>query len=365
MAAESLAKEVAQEKPLAPAPRKGPVIYWADLIRVLAIYLVVVIHVSGQLTNVWGKIPESQWIMADIIGGLARVGVPLFFMLSGFLLLPRSESLRDFYGKRMLRIVIPFVFWSIFYISLDCIGKPGLCTRDYLLPYALLQRSYFHLWFLYSLIGIYFILPLLRLMVRPGTESKFLWYLIVLWLIFQPIRTLMDQFLHFSLNINAPLATGFLPYFILGYLLGDIALTRGRLIVAEAAFVIGSLITILGTYLLTRAAGKFNGYFYDYVTLGTILGTAGAFLLLRAVSDVGFMATDRFRSLMRWVAGGTFGVYLIHVLVIWGLDSIRVNSFMGFALWSVLLVATLVFVISFLIVRLLQKIPIMNYILPG
>jgi surface polysaccharide O-acyltransferase-like enzyme len=365
MAAESLTKETVQEKPLPPVLRKRPVIYWADLIRVLAIYLVVVIHVSGQLTNVWGKIPESQWIMADIIGGLARVGVPLFFMLSGFLLLPRSESLRDFYGKRMLRIVIPFVFWSIFYISLDCIGKPGLCTRDYLLPYALLQRSYFHLWFLYSLIGIYFILPLLRLMVRPGTESKFLWYLIVLWLIFQPIRTLMDQFLHFSLNINAPLATGFLPYFILGYLLGDIALTRGRLIVAGAAFGIGSLITILGTYLLTRAAGKFNGYFYDYVTLGTILGTAGAFLLLRAVSDVGFLAMDRFRSLMRWVAGGTFGVYLIHVLVIWGLDSIRVNSFMGFALWSVLLVATLVFVISFLIVRLLQKIPIMNYILPG
>ncbi len=365
MAAESVTKEIVENNTLAPAPGKRPVVYWADLIRVLAIYLVVVIHVSGQLTNVWGKIPESQWIMGDMLGGIARIGVPLFFMLSGFLLLPRSESLRDFYGKRMLRIVIPFVFWSIFYISLECIGKPGLCTRGYLLPYVLLQRSFFHLWFLYSLIGIYFILPLLRLMIRPDTARIFLWYLIVLWLIFQPIRTLMDQFLHFSININAPLATGFLPYFILGYLLGEIALTRGRLIAAEVAFVIGSLITVAGTYILTRLNGHFNGYFYDYVTIGVILSTAGAYLLLRKVSDVGFLASERFHSLMRWVAGGTFGVYLIHVLVIWSLDRIHINSFMGSALWSVLLVATLVFVISFLLVRLLQKIPVMNYILPG
>jgi surface polysaccharide O-acyltransferase-like enzyme len=365
MAADSVTQEIIEKKPLAPAPGKRPVVYWADLIRVLAIYLVVVIHVSGQLTNVWGKIPQYQWVTADILGGIARVGVPLFFMLSGFLLLPRSESLRDFYGKRMLRIVIPFVFWSIFYISLDCIGKPGVCTPQYLRPYILLQRSYFHLWFLYSLIGIYFILPLLRLMIRPDTARTFLWYLIVLWLIFQPIRTLMDQFLHFSININAPLATGFLPYFILGYLLGEVALTRGRRIAAAVAFAIGALITIVGTYLLTSINGSFNGYFYDYVTIGVILSTAGAFLLLRTVSDVGFFATERFHSLMRWVAGGTFGVYLIHVLVIWSLDRIHINSFMGFALWSILLVATLVFVISFLLVRLLQKIPIMNYILPG
>jgi surface polysaccharide O-acyltransferase-like enzyme len=365
VAAQPVTIQNAENQPPASADGKRPVIYWADLIRVLAIYLVVVIHVSGQLTNAWGQIPASQWITADILGGIARVGVPLFFMLSGFLLLPRSESLRDFYGKRMLRIVIPFIFWSVFYISLDCIGHPGMCTRQYLLPYVLLQRSYFHLWFLYSLIAIYFIVPLLRLLVRPGTDVTFLWYLIALWLIFQPIRTLMDQFLHFSININAQLTTGFLPYFILGYLLGNLPLTRGRITAAGAVFVISVLITIVGTYLLTRASGRFNGYFYDYVTLGVILSTGAAFVLLRAASDAGFLANERFHSLMRWVAGGTFGVYLIHVMFIWGLDRLSINSFMGFALWSVPLVATLVFVMSFLVVRAFQKIPFMNYILPG
>ena len=360
-----IAETPAVAQPSPPVAARRPIVHWADLIRVLAIYLVVVIHVSGQLTNVWGKVSQAQWIMADILGGIARVGVPLFFMLSGFLLLPRTESLRDFYGKRMLRIVIPFVFWSMFYITLDCIGKPGVCTWNYLRPYVLLQRSYFHLWFLYSMIAIYFVLPVLRLMVRPGVDRKVFWYLIVLWLIFQPIRTLMDHFLHFSININSQLATGFLPYFILGYLLGDLVLTRARLLAAGIVFVVGALITIVGTYLLTRQSGSFNGYFYDYITLGPIAATGAAFLLLRAVSDVGVFATDRFRSFMRYVAGGVFGVYLIHVLIIWGLDSLHINSFMGFALWSVLLTATLVFAISFVIVRLLQRLPLMNYILPG
>ncbi len=355
---------------LAPAPAPASAarpsrVHWADLIRVLAIYLVVVIHTSGQLTNVWGKVSEAQWLMADVYGGIARIGVPLFFMLSGFLLLPRSESLRSFYGKRMIKIAIPFVVWSIIYIGFTCVGQPGICTRDYLMQYILLQKTFFHLWFLYSLLGIYFIVPLLRLMVRPGAVKTILWYLIVLWIIFQPVRTLMDQFLHWSININAPMATGFLPYFVLGHLLGEIELTRRRVAVAGIVFAAGCLITIFGTYLLTRSAGQFNGYFYDYTTIGVIPATAAGFLLLRRLSDVGFLATPRFHSFMRLVAGSTFGLYLVHVFVLWGLDWLHINTFLGFALWSVPFIATLVFAISFVIAHLLQKIPVVRYAVPG
>lgn len=355
---------VAEEKPAPPARPKRPIVYWADLIRVLAIYLVVVIHTSGQLTNGWGKIPESEWIIGDIYGGIARIGVPLFFMLSGFLLLPRSESLRDFYGKRVLKIIIPFVAWSFIYISVTCGGQPGLCTRDYLLQYILLRKTFFHLWFLYSLLGIYLILPVLRLAVRPGAV-RLLWYVVVMWIIFQPVRTLMDQFLHFSLNINAPLTTGFLPYFFLGYLLGELELTRGRLVLAWVLFAGGSLITVLGTYLLTRAYGAFNGYFYDYTTIGVIPATAGAFLLLRAASEHGWLASDRARSFMRWLAGSTFGLYLVHVLILWGLDWLHINTHMGTGLWTVPFIATLVFALAFVAARLMQKIPFVRAIVPG
>ena len=48
-----------------------------------------------------GKIPNVQWLIADIYGAIARISVPLFFMISGWLLLPRSESLYVFFTKRM------------------------------------------------------------------------------------------------------------------------------------------------------------------------------------------------------------------------------------------------------------------------
>jgi surface polysaccharide O-acyltransferase-like enzyme len=71
---------------------------------------------------------------------------------------------------------------------------------------------------------------------------------------------------------------------------------------------------------------------------------------------------------MRALATGTFGIYLIHVIVIetlrYGIPSLQVSSFMGNAIWSIPFVSTIVFIVSFLIVRILQKIPILKYIVP-
>jgi surface polysaccharide O-acyltransferase-like enzyme len=344
------------------------IIYWADLIRVVAIYLVVIVHVSGQLTNVWGKIPESQWIIADIYGGIARVCVPLFFMISGYLLLPRSESLRVFYAKRMTKILIPFVVWSLLYLGWFCGNHPNTCTPTLTWDLLLVQGTYYHLWFLYSLISIYLILPVLRLMIKPDTNQTILWYLIGLWLIFQPLLAIANKFWNFSFKIHPPLAAGFVCYFILGYLLGGLSLSRVRIILAGAVFVIATLVTILGTYLLTRAAGQFDGFFYDFVSLTVILASGAAFLLLRGIFQMRPVVSPKILSFTRSLAVAAFGIYLVHIMVLEVLDSwipfIHVNSFMGNAIWSIPLVSTIVFIISFLIVRILQKVPVLNSIVP-
>lgn len=347
---------------------KKEIIYWADLIRVVAIFLVVVIHVSGQLTNVWGKISESQWIIADIYGGTARVCVPLFFMISGYLLLPRSESLRLFYTKRMTKILIPFVVWSLLYLGWYCGNHPGTCTPALSWNLLLAQGTYYHLWFLYSLIGIYLILPVLRLMIRPDTDQSILWYLIGLWLIFEPLLTIPNRFWDFNFKIHPPLAAGFVCYFIFGYLLGELSLSRARILLAAVVFVAATFMTVFGTYLLTRAAGQFDGFFYDFVSLNVILASGAAFVLLRWVSERKLFTSPGIHVITRSLATTTFGIYLVHVIVLEVLDSwipfVHINSFMGNAVWSIPLTSIIVFGISFLIVRILQKIPVLNYIVP-
>lgn len=350
-----------------PTDRKATIL-WIDFIRVVAIFLVVVVHVSGQLTNAWGEIPTDQWILADIYGGLARICVPLFFMISGYLLLPRSESLGVFYTKRMTKLLIPLVVWSLIYLGWYCGGHPNTCTPRFAWDLLLRQGTYYHLWFLYSLLSIYLILPVLRLMIRPDTDKRILWYLLGLWLIFQPILTTAHRFWDFSIKLSAPLATGFVCFFVLGYLLGEIALSRARMILSSVIWVMSTLITVLGTYLSTRNSGQFDGFFYDFVSLNVILASGAAFLLLRWISERKLFTSAGVHVFMRALATGTFGIYLIHVIVIetlrYGIPSLQVSSFMGNAIWSIPFVSTIVFIVSFLIVRILQKIPILKYIVP-
>lgn len=341
-------------------------IYWVDLIRVTAIYLVVTIHVSGQLTSAWGKIPNGQWMIANIYGSVARISVPLFFMISGYLLLPRSESLRSFYIKRMPKLLVPLVVWSLIYLLWYCGGHT--CTPNVISYLLLIKGAYYHLWFLYSLIGIYLILPVLRRIISPDSDKKILWYLIGLWLVFQPVLAIANQFWNFKINISAPLATGFTAFFFLGYLLGEKALSRSGIILSIVIFMLGILATIAGNYFLALNSGQSDGFFYDFVSLNVILASGAAFVLLRRISEVRIFTASKIHSITRLLTSASFGIYLIHVLVIEVLSDriplAHINSFMGYPIWSVPLVSTIVFILSFLIVRAIQAIPIINQVVP-
>jgi surface polysaccharide O-acyltransferase-like enzyme len=91
-----------------------------DLIRTVAIVLVILLHAAIEPVQLADEMtPEgvSLWWTVNIYCSLARPAVPLFVMLSGFLLLQPSkvtEPLKIFLKKRMKRIALPFLFWGIF-----------------------------------------------------------------------------------------------------------------------------------------------------------------------------------------------------------------------------------------------------------
>ena len=203
---------------------------------------------------------------------------------------------------------------------------------------------------------------------QADTDKRILWYLIVLWLIFQPVLTTAHKFWNFSIKLSASLATGFVCYFILGYLLGEMTLSRRKIILSAVIWVISTLITIIGTYLLTRNAGRFDGFFYDFVSLNVILASGAAFILLRWISERRSFASANVQLSLRTLATSTFGIYLIHVIVIevlrYGIPYFQVSSFKGNAIWSIPFASTVVFLLSFLIVHILQKIPILKHIVP-
>ncbi|MEW5939263.1 MAG: acyltransferase family protein, partial [Chloroflexota bacterium] len=94
----------------------APRLMWADFIRGVGVFLVILGHVSGIGVQRYLPANADDWMAGNVYNVIARACVPLLFMVSGALLLPRQESLKDFYRKRFNKVIYPFLFWSVLYL---------------------------------------------------------------------------------------------------------------------------------------------------------------------------------------------------------------------------------------------------------
>ncbi len=102
--------------------------------------------------------------------------------------------------------------------------------------------------------------------------------------------------------------------------------------------------------------------------MNVIVASGAAFILLRKLSEARIVSSERVHDALRSLALASFGIYLIHILVIEVLNDripfARINASMGNPIWSIPFVTSLVFLISYLFVTLLQKIPLVKQIVP-
>lgn len=160
-------------------------IFWIDVCRVIAIFGVVLIHSCGEIFYSYGKIPASYWLAANILDSFARVAVPLFVMISGALLLRPNNSpsvnLKNI-GSRIGKVLLPLIIWSMFYLWWVDYNTPNkiIDPLEWLQKF-LSQPVMYHLWFVYMIIGIYILLPILQVIFTAcNTNSKFKWYFLVI-----------------------------------------------------------------------------------------------------------------------------------------------------------------------------------------
>src|SRR3990167_2341660 len=92
--------------------------FYIDIIRSVAIFLVVLLHVSAKFVTAYKNIPIDWWVVSNFYDSFSRQSIPLFLMISGFLILGsyKSDQLKIFVRKRFLKVFIPFIIWSIFYL---------------------------------------------------------------------------------------------------------------------------------------------------------------------------------------------------------------------------------------------------------
>lgn len=136
-----------------------------DAIRLIAILAIVLLHAAANGVT---QLPagSGNWWLANLADSAGRVGVPLFLMLSGAILLTRQqESIRHFYQRRWQRLAWPTLIWSLLYLcwaQFKAYWKQQPLALSDQLTGIITGHSYFHLWFVYLLIGLYGVLPFVR-----------------------------------------------------------------------------------------------------------------------------------------------------------------------------------------------------------
>jgi surface polysaccharide O-acyltransferase-like enzyme len=343
--------------------------YTIDVVRFVAIFMVILLHSTGFpyrfLNSTITGMDIVNWFSTDVYAAMGLFGVPLFVMLTGALLLNpnrENEPLKVFYRKRLDRIGLPFIFWTVVYFAwtFTVLWQPFTLMN---VLKGLSGGAYSHLWYLYLLMGLYAVTPILRVLVKH-LDRKLFTYLLILWFIGTSITPAVHLFLP-ELNYNPYtfLIIDWVGYFLLGTYLLETRFKRTKTILIGA---LGLLGTVFGAWILTGTMGEaYTAFLHSYVSPTTMLASAALFLTLISL-DFSKIGTHKTSSkFIHWVSQNTLPIYLIHMIIVItlssnGLPGLWLNSLTHSPLIDDPVFAVIVFAISASLVYVFKKIPILK-----
>ena len=333
---------------------------YMDWLRVFAIFSVVGIHVTAQLVTDLNY-GHQIWWFANLVDSALRNSVPLFFMMSGALLLTRKqdEPLITFFKKRVSKVAIPLLAWSVIFIIYRKIMWFEEHTWAQMIKMVLTDSVFFHLWFLYTILGLYLMTPFLRQIIKSSSR-QLLVYFLGAWFVLSSLFPFVHKFADYGISLSAGLFSTYIGYFVLGAYLILYPIKRKWLPLLGFLAALGYAITAYGTYMLTvQNDGRLDGFFYVYIAPNTIAIAIFLFVLFQQFPNV-FKAN----KLIQKISLASMGIYLIHPIIQLYGRRIGFDEYWVHPVIAVPLVWLSIFVSSFIIVWILQKIPIIKKLVP-
>lgn len=319
-------------------------IVWLDVVRFIAMFTVVACHCTDPFNFYPGTAPDIEWIKlwGAIYGALLRPCVPLFVMITGALLLPVRGEASVFYKKRILRVLWPFLIWSVVYnlfpwltgvlglspaVLLDFFPYSGeevarqslTVSLDYIAQIPLnFSIVDVHMWYIYLLIGLYLYLPVFSAWVEKASEKAKLWFLVAF-----AVTTLLPYYNQFvaqylwgtcSWNAFGMLYyfAGFNGYLLLGHYLRNLDWSMKKtLAIGVPMFVVGYVVTFFGFRYITALpeyTDEMLELFFTYCSLNVVMMTIPVFMLAKKAN----FRSERMKKALANLTLCGFGIYMIH-----------------------------------------------------
>lgn len=264
-----------------------------DIIRILAFIFIVLLHTVNIQYGI------NIWIL---LYGVISIGVNLFIMISGYLLLDKSEKMSVFFKKRIRGVFPLFIFFNIVYIFVNKVKiMPVLQGKEIVAP---------HFWYIYMILGLYFITPWLQKVLKFAKKETFI--ILVLWFLCSILNPHLIKFDLPRIPFSHFPITEFIGYYILGYY---IKVDRNKIkkvpfSIIIIIYLIGFFISAISTkYVLLKTGNRISDFF-DKNSLGTFFMTVSFFTF--------FIKLDfkNRNEAVKIVSNSTYFAFLVHLLVL-------------------------------------------------
>jgi surface polysaccharide O-acyltransferase-like enzyme len=314
----------------------------------------------------------------NIYDSSTRWGVPIFVMISGcFHLRPNEngttfkEEIKVIY-KKVFRIICAIIFWGIFYNSINMVGKYFIRNETITIfdmikipGMIALGPAWYHLWFLYMLMGLYLLTPIFRCFINH-TEKEGVEYILILYFIigtcFPLINIILNKLpIFMGRTIYFPVVelSGYIGYYIAGYYFANNKLKDKIKTRIYFLAVLSTLITIIGTSFMSIYKNEPTAELYGYLLPNTMFVAYALFIFFNEkFRRIEF--SRKTEKIISRISKDTFGIYLIHALVIEMFGIIGLNTLIITPILSIPIISIMVLIISEIGTIILNKIPVIN-----
>lgn len=284
-----------------------------ELLRILCCFLVVAIHVA-PMHDAYMKLDVSYFekIESLLIQSVVRMGLPVFFIISGIFILNDNKKVGivGFYRKRLAGLLIPFFVFSAIHYFVAGYGMQDAAVPDLFHGYfvGLLSKTGIavHFWFVYVMLGIYLVAPAFSVMYSGISERGAV-------IIFVTLVASKSYILYFSWlipGLEIPNLPTWLTYFLLGGLIPRLPKVSFKWLLL--AFSISFCLTCIMTYFQFSGLIKLYLAPFDSGVNMLLMSTLCCMLFY----SMNISVSEKIKQILCYIASLSYGVYLIHFLIL-------------------------------------------------
>ena len=314
-----------------------------DLLRVLSAFAIIVIHiVSAPVTNSNVEVDAGLVAVLEVIHSLMNWAVPVFFMVTGYCLLKKSEVTYKYCFHRVLKYVCVLFTVGLFYALLAEIFVVGDLTFSVVLASVrnvISGQLWDHMWFVYEIIGIYLVMPVIHSFMQQGKPN----IITITGLLFAFTIVLPTIEQYFPVGVSIPFG-GYLFYVCFGGAMAKLHIDKKWLYVA------GFVGLVSCVYILCMA--PYQSFGYKHLIVCTMSMSIFSFFTRMDIHE---------RKVLLVLSQCTWGVYLLHPFIInIALKLLKLDMLSSYAYERLSLFVVAVSLISFLATYVLRKIPLVK-----